>query len=259
MRSGEIKSALVDLNAGNPQGSVLSPLLFLIYVNDIPDDPLGQVSKTQFADDMANIATDRNQNRVKIRLQKSLNLLEEWCCKWRVKLNAAKSQLILLGSKNTTNFSLFLFGQEIFPQQEATLLGFTFDRKMTMKHQVCNIQTKVNKRLGLLKMLRGKGWGANPQTLLKLYKSYIRPVIDYGSILTAGCAPIQMKKLQILQNKALRIVLSLPRHTPIRELHQLCNIEMISDRLQKLKQDSLQRFGESKLMQDLAKETIHFQ
>ena len=107
-------------------------------------------------------------------------------------------------------------------------------------------------------MLRDRTWGANTHTLLNLYKSYIRPVIEYGSVLTADVSKSNMNKLQILQNKALRVITQRPYDTPIKELHELCNIQMIKDRLIQLKSNSLQRFGNSELMQELVSRNPHF-
>ena len=85
----------VTLNAGTPQGSVLSPLLFIIYVNDIPDMSSLNVKLSQFADDMGIWAHATNAKWVKAKLSKALKLIEAWCSKWRIKLNAGKTQLIV--------------------------------------------------------------------------------------------------------------------------------------------------------------------
>ena len=77
---------------GVPQGSVLSPLLFLIYVNDIPKPHHRQNSKSQFADDTAFWAASKNVQFVVKRLHKDLRKLIKWCAKWRIKLNPKKNQ-----------------------------------------------------------------------------------------------------------------------------------------------------------------------
>ena len=78
--------------AGVPQGSVLSPLLFLIYVNDLPKPHHRQNSKSQFADDTALWAASRNVHIAAKLLQKDLQKLAKWCAKWRIKLNPEKNQ-----------------------------------------------------------------------------------------------------------------------------------------------------------------------
>ena len=81
----------VTLNTGTPQGSVLSPLLFIIYVNDIPDMSWLKVRLSQFADDMGIWTHAANAKWIKIKLSKALKLIEAWCSKWRIKLNAGKT------------------------------------------------------------------------------------------------------------------------------------------------------------------------
>ena len=75
-----------------PQGSVLSPLLFLIYVNDLPKPHHKQNSKSQFADDTALWAASKNVQFAAKLLQKDLRKLAKWCAKWRIKLNPEKNQ-----------------------------------------------------------------------------------------------------------------------------------------------------------------------
>ena len=78
--------------AGVPQGSVLSPLLFLIYINDLPKPHHRQNSKSQFADDTALWAASKNVQLAAKLLRKDLRKLATWCAKWRIKLNPEKNQ-----------------------------------------------------------------------------------------------------------------------------------------------------------------------
>ena len=104
----------VTINAGTPQGSVLSPLRFIIYVNDIPDMSSLNVRLSQFADDMGIWAHATNAKWVKAKLSNALKLIEAWCSKWRIKLNAGKTQLIVfsVGPKPEL-IDLELFGEPI--------------------------------------------------------------------------------------------------------------------------------------------------
>ena len=81
---------------GVPQGSVLSPLLFLIYVSDFPKPHHRQNSKSQFADDTALWAASKNVQFAGKRLRKDLRKLARWCAKWRIKLNPEKTKIITL-------------------------------------------------------------------------------------------------------------------------------------------------------------------
>ena len=149
----------VTLNAGTPQGSVLSPLLFIIYVNDIPDMSSLNVKLSQFADDMGIWAHATNAKWVKAKLSKALKLIEVWCSKWRIKLNAGKTQLIVfsVGPKPEL-IDPELFGEPIIQTQTAKLLGILFDRRLSFKDHMKDLMTKVYRRLNLLKLLKGTNW-----------------------------------------------------------------------------------------------------
>ena len=114
------------------------------------------------------------------------------------------------------------------------------------------LRKKAIQRTALLSKLRGHGWGASPKVLLSLYKSYIRPILEYGSVLTAEyCCPSGIAHLQKVQNRAIRIALRLPRHTKISTLHRMAKMDTIIDRLQMLRSKALKRYDGSILMQEL--------
>ena len=93
VKEGNNTSQKVLLEAGTPQGSILGPLLFLLYVNDVPiTEP---IKCTQHADDIGIYTCHKNKNYLQRILQRQINTLEEWCQKWFIKLNSKKIQLIL--------------------------------------------------------------------------------------------------------------------------------------------------------------------
>ena len=124
-----------------------------------------------------------------------------------------------------------LFGKIIEEVKCVTLLGVTLEYNLTFTKHMEKATNKTGMRLNLMRRIRGTTWGANKDTLLKLYKSYIRPVLEYGHVVTADACANQILKLQVIQNKALRIALRRPYTTKIEDLHAIANMPMIQDRL----------------------------
>ena len=117
-----------------------------------------------------------------------------------------------------------------------------------MKAHAKNTAAKAVQRSSLLRMISGRGWGANQRTVLRLYKQYIRPVLEYGHVATAG-APVG--DLERAERRALRIALRRPHYSRIDELYDESGIQPLADRLRVLKANAIQRFGQSQGIRDL--------
>ena len=249
-RVGGELSRPVSLGAGTPQGSVLSPLLFLVYVNDMPLQPSNKCRAGQFADDMSLWTSDTCKKVTFLRLQRCLNDIERWCSKWRIKLNVAKTQLVSF-SRTKQKLELKLFGQCIREQNELKLLGVCFDKNLCFTSHCKSKASKAMQRVKLLRLVSGQTWGASARTLLKLYKQYIRPVLETGYVVTSRTVKSNLSRLQRIQNSALRTALRAKRRTRIADLHREANIVPMADRLEMLREKAILRFGNSEGIQSL--------
>ena len=189
----------VNLGAGTPQGSPLSPLIYLIYVNDFPEGIKEFCNTSQFADDTALYSMAYSHGYAIKKLQKGLDLLEGWCRRWRVKLNASKSNLVIfsrLRETVTENYKIALFNDTIEPTTSARFLGVEFDEKLNFTKHTEDILGRANKRLNVLRVICRAGVDKN--VAMRLYKTYILPLIEYGSISFIGAPKLSFEKLQKL-------------------------------------------------------------
>jgi len=142
----------------------LSPLLYLIYVNDLPVEPSNNCRVGQFADDVNVWTSYRSKKVAFLRLQRALNEIQKWCSKWRIKLNVAKTQLVSF-SRTKQKLELKLFDQKITEQNELTMLGVVFDKGISFGNH-CRIKAaKAMQRVRLLRLVSGRKWGANAITI----------------------------------------------------------------------------------------------
>ena len=242
-------SEKVTLNAGTPQGSVISPLLFILYVNDLPIHPNNKLEVSQYADDLALWTSAKSLDFVKIRLQRGIDDLLLWCSIWRIKLNNTKTQYLVTSDKET-RLRITINQDEIKPDKTASLLGVTFDKQLTFSAHIDIISDKARKRLNLLRCLKGTEFGANHLVIMKTYKAYIRPILEIGYVVTSDASENQLRKLQVIQNQAIRIAYNLPRTTSIKILHETSELDPIRDRLSHLKTKAIARFGQHSLLNE---------
>jgi len=181
-----------------------------------------------------------------------LSDIERWCAKWRIKLNVAKTQLFTFNRcQSYRTIDLKLFGQTLAMGNELKVLGVTFNSNLSLMTHCRAAAAKAMRRVNLLRMVSGRGWGANTRTLLKLYCQYIRPVLEYGAVVTAQGCKSALQLLCLVENKAMRVCTGSAYRTPIERLYELTGLEPLPERLGRLRCKAIARFGNSAGMDQL--------
>ena len=199
-----------QVEAGVPRGSVLGPLLFLIYINDITDEI--QSKCLLYADDTSLFEVVDSPGNTALMLNKDLESIQRWATKWLVTINPSKTECMTFSSKRVRPLhpDLFYNGNNITEVSSHTHLGITLSSNLTWRAHIFSVYQKASKRLNMLKGIRYK---VGRDTLRKLYKSVIRPVMAYADVLWDGCTDEGSELLESVQYEAGKVVTGAMRGT----------------------------------------------
>ncbi len=192
------------INASVPQGSILGPLLFLAYVNDIVDDL--ETTPYLFADDTSLFCPidPKNMQTAFDKVNRDLVKMEDWAAQWRVTFNASKTvYMIISNRKNIVYPSLFLNGQRLTRVYDHKHLGMVFSHDMKWGAHIDSVLQKAFARLNGIRRLRM----VVPRTIREtLYKALVLPIVEYGSVLIDNCSALLKQMLERLHRNAAVIV-----------------------------------------------------
>ena len=212
-----ISSDMLSVDAGVPQGSILGPLLFLVYINDIVRNI--QANIRLFADDTSLSILVNSPNEAANILNNDLNTISLWANTWLVSFNPIKTKNMIVSKKvNETNHPpLYFNGHVIDTTHEHKHLGITLSNDCSWHNHIEIIKSKAWKRINIMRKLK---WFLDRKSLEMLYFSFIRPLMEYGDILFDNSSINDKTQLENIQLEAARIVTGTTKLVPLRLLYK---------------------------------------
>ena len=211
---------------GVPQGSVLSPTLFCIMINDIlSSTPVPRNLKySLYADDCAIWHSSPYAQFSAGRIQLALDSVQLWASRWGFKFSVNKCVGVVFTLRRVPDLHLTLNNQPIQFKNSVKFLGLHFDSRLNWKLHISNLLVRCHKKINVLKYLSGTSWGADRKSLLMVYKSLIRPHIDYGSQVYGSASDTTLSQLDVFQNECLRKCLGALKCTRTARLEVEANV-----------------------------------
>jgi hypothetical protein len=194
------------IKSGVPQGSVLGPLLFLIYINDIVH-VIHHCKIRMFADDTCLYINVDNPDEAARLINEDLEAINQWSNKWLVKFSAPKTKEMLISTKRDEAIHppLILNGVEVDSVRSHKHLGVTLKDDLKWDKHVDDMTTKAKKRLAIMSGLKFK---LDRKSLETMYQAFVRPTMEYGDLLwdSPGETDHLLDELDTIQCNAARIV-----------------------------------------------------
>lgn len=209
-------SVPIRIPAGVPQGTCLSPLLFTLYISDLPRSKNTHIAL--FADDTGIYSSSNQSNVIVKRLNIALKNISDYFQKWKIKANVNKTQAIIFPFDNkrkrqpTLNFECN--GTTIDRSKSVKYLGVTLDSKLNFGEHITKSHAKASRCFGAVYTLLAPKSNLSIENKRLIYTAVIRPIISYASPIWNCSAQTHLMKLYSLQNKILKIIHKLPRRTP---------------------------------------------
>ena len=222
------------ITCGVPQGSILGPLLFLIYINDLPTS-LTSLQCQLYADDTALYTPCKFPDPdIVPRINADLLNVANWCKKNKLSLNIKKTKYTVYGTRQQIailpqlNFSID--GQAILQTPHYRYLGLELDSHMNFKSHLNTSQKSLCYKSYLTSKIR---YSVTKAAALDIIKSKILPVIDYGHLIYGAGNKGSLDKLQTILNRILRLCFFLDRDAPLDALLKSAEINLLADRREK--------------------------
>ncbi len=227
---------------GVPQGGVLSPILFNLYMSAMPSPP-GNIKLVTYADDSNVLNSGPKFDPIVRELNSYLAILNDWFKSRNLFISPSKSSATIFSTFSndaSVELQIEVDGQIVPTVKKPTFLGITFDTLLSFRQHAANLKTTLQSKNGVLLALTGSNWGKDKETIVNTFKAIGQSVINYCCpIWTPALSDTTWKEIQVAQNAALRAatgchIMSRPDH-----LHQETKVMMVKDHCEMLSKQFL--------------------
>ena len=254
---GEATSRTIHMSAGVPQGSVISPILFNLYMDDLSSNLPEGVFISQYADDSAIWTTEICPRLAEFKIQQALKVIEDWTSTWRVQLEPSKSAAILFTrcpSHRKLKINLKLHGEPV-PQEDTTrFLGILFDSKLDWTPQITSIINGTAGKINNLRNLSAKSRWSHPGKVIKFFESLVESVATYSAPCFLAMKNSLWKRLEQVHARSMKSFAGVPNYIGY---DLVCDQLLIDNWPEKIKKAAIKRIKGILLTSPFGREMIH--
>ena len=225
-----VLSEFKHITCGVPQDSILGPLIFILYVNDIE----GVVTDCQlslYADDTVMYYAHSSYIELMMTIRDDVHSTSQWLNLNKLTLNTKKTKFMVFGSKTRLrlcdDIPILINGDIIERVTEFKYLGIYLDETLNFDKHIKYVHNKASDKLGAIRKIREC---LDQPTALRLYKSLVLPHFDYCDTIFMTATKDNLNKLQLLQNSVCRTLLLANRETHVSDMHLTLGLLYLDER-----------------------------
>ena len=195
-------SSLKPVSCGVPQGSILGPILFLLYINDLPNST-NLLKFILFADDTNLFYSSKDQKEATSVINRELRSVSEWMNCNKLSVNLKKTCYMIFSNKDVVSSNIVFNNALINQVTKTTFLGVIIDNKLSWRHHCQKIHMSISRTLGILRRVRNM---LPREALFSIYNALILPQLQYGILAWGNSSQLNLNKLLVVQKKSLRVI-----------------------------------------------------
>ncbi|GBM50673.1 putative RNA-directed DNA polymerase from transposon BS [Araneus ventricosus] len=224
-----------NVQKGLPQGSVVSPILFVCFLSDFFETLDVGVEYSIFADDIFIFCAHTSLDYVSKKLQNTMENVYKWCTYWKLDISPEKSFIADLSKKKLQSFPRLTYAGFPLPwTQTIKYQGINFSKINQNGVILKNIRSKALRKINALKSIAYKNYGPRTKDLVNIVNNSICSLFYYSCSLTNKFSETQYKACNSIQTMALRVALGLPKWTPNIVLMKIAGQEVLSEKIKRL-------------------------